>query len=50
MMSEPVAIPFNPAIPFHGDVKSFAMLGPRLQVGHNDMIDADSIPHPAKAE
>jgi vanillate/3-O-methylgallate O-demethylase len=28
MMSEPTAIPFNPAIPFHGDVKSFAMLGP----------------------
>jgi hypothetical protein len=28
MMSEPTAIPFNPVIPFHGDVKSFAMLGP----------------------
>jgi vanillate/3-O-methylgallate O-demethylase len=27
-MTEQVFIPFNPVIPFHGDVKSFAMLGP----------------------
>lgn len=27
-MAEQTFIPFNPAIPFHGDVKSFAMLGP----------------------
>lgn len=27
-MSEPTLIPFNPVIPYHGDVKSFAMLGP----------------------
>jgi len=29
-MNEPTLIPFNPAIPFHGDVTSFAMLGPFL--------------------
>ncbi len=27
-MTEPTMIPFNPVVPFHGDVKSFAMLGP----------------------
>ena len=27
-MNEPTMLPFNPVIPFHGDVKSFAMLGP----------------------
>ena len=27
-MAEPTMIPFSPVIPFHGDVKSFAMLGP----------------------
>jgi hypothetical protein len=27
-MSEHTAITFSPVIPFHGDVKSFAMLGP----------------------
>jgi glycine cleavage system aminomethyltransferase T len=27
-MTEPAMIQFNPVIPFHGDVKSFAMLGP----------------------
>ena len=29
-MADPAMIPFNPVIPFHGDVKSFAMLGPIL--------------------
>ena len=27
-MTQPTLIPFNPVVPFHGDVKSFAMLGP----------------------
>ena len=27
-MADPTMIPFNPVVPFHGDVKSFAMLGP----------------------
>jgi hypothetical protein len=27
-MTEPTLIPFNPVVPFHGDVKSFAMSGP----------------------
>jgi len=27
-MSEPTLIPFNPVVPYHGDVKGFAMLGP----------------------
>jgi vanillate/3-O-methylgallate O-demethylase len=27
-MTQPTLIPFSPVIPFHGDVKAFAMLGP----------------------
>jgi glycine cleavage system aminomethyltransferase T len=28
VVTEPTLIPFNPVVRFHGDVKSFAMLGP----------------------
>jgi hypothetical protein len=50
VMLEPTAIPFNPVIPLHGDVKSFAMLGPYLHVERNDKIGVEKIPRPAKPE
>ena len=29
-MTQPTLIPFNPMVPYQGDVKTFAMLGPIL--------------------
>ena len=52
-MSEPTAIPFNPVIPFHGDVKSFAMLGPfqgPMEFDGWRQVDVEKIPRLAKVE
>jgi hypothetical protein len=49
-MTEPTMIPFNPVVSFHGDVKTFAMLGPIQgpmeynQVERNDKVDVNTIP------
>jgi len=40
-MADPTMIPFNPVVPFQGDVKSFAM---HLQVERNDQVDVEKIP------
>ena len=55
MMSEYTAIPFNPVIRFHGDVKRFAMLAtvarfPYLQRERNGKVDVETIPRPGGAK
>jgi hypothetical protein len=59
-MTEPTLIPFNPVIPFHGDVwgspggrqkeiRATVARFPYLQVERNDLIDVERIPRRAGA-
>lgn len=47
MIADPTLIPFNPVVPFHGDVKRARF--PYLQVERNDEVDVEKIPRLASS-